>query len=117
MSDSVEVHQVRLAKNQSLFRSINERVEKISESGETVGPSSVICECAIEDCSGRVEMSHEEYEAVRSDPTHFVVLPGHVFPEVEDVVRETPRYAVVAKFEAAGRVAVATDERRWWKSG
>jgi hypothetical protein len=48
-----------------------------------------------------------EYEAVRAQPTRFLVLPAHVFPEVEDVVAEAGSYVVVEKVEAGARTAAA----------
>ena len=53
-----------------------------------------------------------EYEEVRSEPTHFAVLPGHVVPDVEVVVARNERFAVVRKNEPrAARIAVREDPR------
>jgi hypothetical protein len=50
----------------------------------------------------------EEYEALRSDATHFAVAPNpsHVFLEVENVVGQTGRYWIVEKTGIAGAVAM-----------
>jgi hypothetical protein len=104
---SLEARQIRLAKNESLFRSINERVEKISDGYTTPGPVNFICECANPDCGATIELSHGEYEAIRKNPTHFFVLSEHVFPEVETIVEDRKRYVVVEKFGAGGRTAAA----------
>jgi hypothetical protein len=44
-------------------------------------------------------MSIAEYEAVRAEPTHFFVAPTveHVSADIEYVVRQEPRYWVIAK--------------------
>ena len=105
---SLDERQTRLAKNQALFRSVNERVEKISDQQTTHGPINFICECANPDCGATIELSHGEYEAIRRNPTHFFVLSDHVYPEVENVVDDRGRYVVVEKFGAGGRVAEAT---------
>jgi hypothetical protein len=110
VDDSREARQVRLGKNQALFRSVNERVDRISEDQATHGPVNFICECALPECGSSIELTHGEYEAIREDPTRFFVLPGHVFPEVEDVVEDRGRYVIVEKFGAGGRVAHATSD-------
>jgi hypothetical protein len=110
-NESLEARQVRLGKNQSLFRSVNERVEKISEQQATLGPVDFLCECATPNCGSRIELAHGEYEAIRRNPAHFFVLPDHVFPEVENIVDDRGRYVVVEKFGAAGRVASSIDAR------
>ena len=101
-----EGRQVRLARNQSVYRDVNACIVQLATSG---GESSlqVVCECADTDCVETFLVSVEEYEAVRVQPTRFLVLPGHVFPEVEDVVAEAGSYVVVEKVEAAARTAVA----------
>ena len=48
---------------------------------------------------------------MRGVPTHFVVAPGHVVPDVEVVVRETPRYQVVEKIGVAAKVSTQLDPR------
>ena len=55
--------------------------------------------------------SVSEYEALRSEPNRFAVRPGHVFPEVERIVSENDRFAVVEKVRLAGEVAAAHNPR------
>ena len=111
-TDSREVRQVRLARNQALFRTVNERVEKVAQEYTALAPLDFICECAITDCGRPVELTREEYEAIRRNPAHFFVLPDHVFPEVEVVVEDRERFVIVEKFGIGGRVAAAADTRR-----
>jgi len=55
--------------------------------------------------AGRVDLA--EYESVRSEPTHFLVAPGHVWqPETERAVGEYETYVVVEKTGNAGDVAL-----------
>ncbi len=104
----------RGARNQALFREVNERIEQISEDQGI--PTSelwdLLCECADTDCTENIAVTHDEYEAVRRVPTRFVVKPGHVYPDIERVVDENERYAVVEKFGDAGVVSVKLDPRR-----
>ena len=99
---------VRAARNQSLYRAVNERVKEINAAFE--GLSSLgdwICECANPECTAPVPLTHEEYEAVRTRPTCFLVLPGdaHVLSDVEDVVERHERYWVVEKNGVAAELA------------
>lgn len=107
-----DLRQVRLARNQALYREVNERVEAITRQVGGSGPLSVMCECPAADCAAHLTLSVEQYEAVRADPIRFVVLPGHVYEEVEVVVERFPTYLVVAKIDRAGEIARANDPRR-----
>ncbi|HEY6583378.1 MAG TPA: hypothetical protein VIZ29_00895 [Gaiellaceae bacterium] len=105
-----DVHAVRAARNQTLFREVNERVKDVNEPfGDAVAPPDWVCECADPTCIEKITMSMEDYEALRSDPRHFAVAPheSHVFFEVEGVVTRTERYWIVEKVGTAGAVATA----------
>ena len=107
-ADLTEARQVRFGKNQSLFREINERVETLTEREATVTERiNFVCECAMTDCTARIELTHADYEAIRANPRRFFVLPDHVFPEAEEVVGQEEGYVIVEKVGAAGRVADA----------
>lgn len=101
-------HEERVARNQGLFREINERVEELNSTFHHHPSDPLwVCECPYQDCIEQVEMSLAEYAAVREDPTHFVVAPGedHVVPDVERIVSKGERYWVVEKTGQAGVVA------------
>jgi hypothetical protein len=98
----------RAARNQSLFREINERVKQLNDGFSMVLPvGEWICECADDTCVERIELSAQAYEVVRADGTHFIVAPGdaHVFPEVERITERSELYWVVEKFGRAGEAA------------
>ena len=103
---------MRLARNQALFRSVNERVEKVSEQYATQAPLGFVCECAIADCGRHVSLTREEYEAIRQNATQFFVLPDHVLPDVERIVEDRQQYVIVEKVGVGGRVAAATYPRQ-----
>jgi len=93
----------RLARNEAFFRELNERLEAATpDSAEEL---VVVCECADEDCVQRLTLREEEYEAIRAHDTHFVVAVGHVDVTIEDIVRHTDRFEVVAKRGVAGEIA------------
>jgi hypothetical protein len=111
---SEESREERAAKNQSLFREMNERLKKLNVSFAFAGPiGDWICECASERCVERVALSLDEYEAVREDGAHFFVAPGmhHVWPDVEEVVERNDRYWVVVKKREAGASAEQADRQ------
>jgi hypothetical protein len=108
----VDSRQQRVAKNEALFRRVNERIEEISEAVAGDSESDFLCECGNDDCTAPVSLTLSEYEEVRSNPMHFLIAHGHEVVDLERVVRETDRYAVVEKFSGeAGRIAVETDPR------
>jgi hypothetical protein len=108
----VDSRQQRVAKNEALFRRVNERIEEINEALDGDSESDFLCECGDDDCTTPVSLTLAEYEEVRRDPTHFLIAHGHEVIDVEKVIRETDRYAVVKKFAGeAERIAVETDPR------
>jgi hypothetical protein len=93
MHESLE----RLARNQSVFREVNERIEEFA--GDS-GGEWFICECSRPDCSSTLELTVPEYEHVRSDSTWFFVKRGHDIPEIERVVAQGSGYVIVEKLLA-----------------
>lgn len=102
----------RAAQNQSLFREVNERLEDLASTyHEVAATARFACECAELSCVDQIEMSLDEYEAIRSDPNQFLVRPGHVYHEVERIVQENDRFVVVAKVGEAALIAERLDPR------
>jgi hypothetical protein len=107
----VRSEELRIAKTQSRFRNVNER---IAESADEVGLPQVdlVCECADLECGHPIEASLDDYERVRSDGALFVVAPEHDVPELEEVVDSRPGYRIVEKLRAAGAAARRLNPRR-----
>lgn len=105
---------VKAARNQSLFRDINDRIVAITEADGVPKEElwDVICECADSACVETMSLTHAEYEAIRRIPTRFPVRPGHEETDVERVVERNARFHVVEKFGTSGKIAVARDRRR-----
>ena len=102
--------------DQSLYRSINEQIAQLNEAFSEVFPdgeglSEWVCECADTTCTLRVKATLREYELVRANGRTFIVYPGHVYLEVERVLRENERFSVVEKIDNGGEVAEALDPR------
>ena len=103
---------LRLSRNRALFRDVNERVAKVAAEYVTHGPLSFICECSSTDCGSQIELTHEEYERVRSVPRWFLVRPGHEIWDIERVIESNERFSIVEKLELGKAVAIASDSRQ-----
>ena len=66
-----------MAKNEGLFRTLNENIVELAGTLGTATPYEFICECATNSCFERLLLTLGEYEAVRSDGTHFLVAGRH----------------------------------------
>jgi hypothetical protein len=115
---TIEWRQKRIAKNETCFRDINERLQAgLRQVRHTPQLLEFICECGNRECESSVLLSFEEYERVRSDSRRFFVVRGHVFPETERVVAANDRYDVVEKFGEAVEVTDASDRRSLGATG
>ena len=106
-SGSVE----RLAKNQSFFRQVNERIKDVANGFAEDESLEFLCECSDPRCTARLSLEPAEYEWVRANPARFVLAPGHDAPQVEHVVEREDKHVVVEKLGVAGHVAAKLDPR------
>jgi len=96
----------RRAANEAVLREVNERRAAIDRPAEDAWADSgelfeFVCECGVAGgCEGRIEMTLQEYDAIREQDDRFPVLPGHESPEIENVVERHERYVVVDKIRA-----------------
>jgi hypothetical protein len=111
-AESGDGREVRAARNQAIFRAVNEQMAELTSLvGAAAEVRTIACECANVECVDSVEIAPGEYEAVRREPRRFVVRPGHLFPDVERVVSENDRFVVVEKVGLAGEVAQSDAQR------
>ncbi len=103
---------VRAAKNEVVLRDLNERLKAYPASPGKLY-AEWVCECADMTCMKVVELSIEEYEMVRAEPTRFVVAPGaeHVDPDIERVVQRQKRYWIVEKIGIGAEISESFDPR------
>ena len=113
MDDSSQgEREVRAARNQALFRTINEKIKELHDAfAEVTETFAISCECADPGCVEMLSISQRDYETVRANPRHFAVRAAHTVPDVEVVVRESDEYVVVEKVAAAAETAEALDPR------
>ena len=102
----------RLARNEALFREMNEAINGLAERLDSGMEQGFVCECSDTSCAEHISLTLGEYEAVRADPSRFVLAPGHVIPELETVVAHDADHVVVEKTGRARRVAAATHPRQ-----
>jgi hypothetical protein len=112
----VAASEERVARNEALFREFNERIENVAGSLDIRGEGKsllieFVCECGRLGCLERVELTREQYEAVRADPRRFVVVRGHEDPAIARIVEQHGNVAVVEKLDHAAEVAVEHDPR------
>jgi hypothetical protein len=100
-----EAEDLRVARTESLFRDVNER---IAESARRFGAddASFVCECDDPSCTHRIHTDLEEYEEVRADGAQFLVVDAHVNDEVEHVVSRRRNFALVEKVKPLVRKTV-----------
>ena len=78
--------QSRAARNEDLFRRLNERLHALAEHARSATATATatateepqerfVCECASAECSKVVELTAGEYTAVRTLGTRFLVFP------------------------------------------
>jgi hypothetical protein len=101
----------RAARAESLFREVNEHTTATTEEA-LADDAIVVCECDDLSCTAHLHVPLEQYEEVRSEPTHFIIKPGHVDGDVERVVGVAGGYEVVEKDETDAVVVSETLDTR-----
>jgi hypothetical protein len=99
----------RAARNEALFREVNENIARLEERhGTTVTEPVYICECANAGCADNLAIDPATYERVRREARLFFVRPGHEHPQFERIVESHADYSIVEKTGEAGDVAEQT---------
>jgi hypothetical protein len=92
-----------VAENEALFRQVNERV--VGSERRPAETFEIVCECADTQCMEHLRVTTEVSERTRSEPTDFLLKPGHAKPEYETVIDANEEFELVRKTGAAGSVA------------
>jgi hypothetical protein len=91
----------RLLKNEETFREYNNRRlqrEPVSPDDDVEG-IPFVCECGDFNCVQALVVTAADFVVAHSAPHRFMVLPGHVFNDVERVVERRDGFDVVEKME------------------
>lgn len=110
----------RNATTQNRYREINEHLSQVyNEFAAGTDPDrevpellELFCECGQTRCGERVKVHPVTYERVRSDPTTFVLAPGHGVAAVEEMIERGDGFLIARNFGRAAEVARAADPRR-----
>ena len=97
----------RIARNEAIFREVNERVADVVDSEARM--TDFLCECGNLDCVEEISLTDAEYMKLRRNPATFAVVPGHAIEDVETIIEQTDRFQVVEKHPREAAIAEATD--------
>lgn len=104
--------QDRVAKNEALFRQVNDGIRDLADDDlRSHDEYDFLCECGDGDCLQAVAMRPDQYELVRSNPIQFAVARGHENGGVERVIAEHDGFVVVEKLAGEQEIARASDPR------
>jgi hypothetical protein len=102
----------RIAKNEAVVREINELIQTPHEPASRGSFMHIVCECGYEKCDSIIALTEEEYERIRKDPRQFCVIEEHVIQDIETIVEDNDRFAIVAKRQGTpAEIAIRTDPR------
>jgi hypothetical protein len=93
----------RAARNEEIFRGVNERIDAGAELHDVHAPMPFHCECGQSGCVETIEIAPPDYKRVVQERFRFVVLPGHENPAIERVVEHRPGFVIVEKIGEARR--------------
>lgn len=99
---------VRVARNEALFREVNERIKDAAQDAEAL---ILMCECGDLECTATFQVAPAEYESTRTGGGFFLVIPEHADLTLERVVARANGFLVVEKLGEAGDVARDLDPR------
>jgi hypothetical protein len=111
-SSAMSFREERIAENEAVVREINEMIQQTHESAPDSSFMHIVCECGYEKCDSIIALTKDEYELIRKDPRQFCVLEEHVIQDIEAIVEDNDRFAIVAKRQGTpAEVAIRTDPR------
>ena len=91
----------RTARNEEIFRGLNERIEQGAEQHGVEAPLRFHCECGQASCVDTIDIRPPDYERVTHERYRFVLVPGHENPEIERIVEQHADFLVVEKIGEA----------------
>jgi hypothetical protein len=111
-SSAMGFREERIAKNEAVVREINELIQPPHEPASRSSFMHIVCECGYEECESIIALTEDEYERIRKDPRQFCVIEEHVIQDIETIVEDNDRFAIVAKRQGTlAEVAIRTDPR------
>jgi hypothetical protein len=104
---SSEDREVRAARNEVLFRDVNENIASLQQDFDApTAEPMFVCECADLECTEQLQaVDLDVFQRTREKPRRFLVIRGHQDAQIESVVETYASYLVVEKMGEAGEVA------------
>ena len=95
----MDIDSRRGRQNQREFRYANGRfVDAVNGSATQDGQLiPFLCECAEDDCLGRIEITAWRYEDIHTEERRYVILPGHMRIAGEEIMEANSYYEIVKK--------------------
>ena len=91
----------RAARNEEVFRRVNEGIAAGAEQHSVSGTQPFHCECDRVSCFDTIEIAPARYEQIVRERYRFVVIPGHEDPRIERIVGTESHFVVVEKIGEA----------------
>jgi hypothetical protein len=92
---------VSQGQNQRMFRAANERMQEMIDGDVPHGTViPFLCECADNECLGRINMNASDYEGIHIDRDLFIVLRDHPTIDGQEVVDQQDGYDIVSRAAA-----------------
>ena len=83
----------RIAQTELFFRAVNDEIARNDGHGST----QFLCECGNSACTEKIALTAAALQGLHAEQGLFVVLPGHVIPDLETVVESYDGYLVVRR--------------------
>jgi hypothetical protein len=91
----------RAARNEEVFRDVNERIEEGAAQHAVSAALPFHCECGRASCFETIEIPPGRYASIVGERYHFIVLPEHVEERIERIVETGNTFVVVEKIGEA----------------
>jgi hypothetical protein len=91
----------RAARNEEIFREVNDRIEAGADQHGVGSPLPFHCECGRASCFDKIEIPPREYERIARERYRFVLIPGHEDAAIERVVESHDDFVVGEKIGEA----------------
>jgi anti-sigma B factor antagonist len=107
----------RESETQARSRKDNESTARAGASAPADGRMSAFrCECGDEACTCVIRLTVAEYESVRGYATHFAIARDHENPELEQLIEEHERFAVVESVSGESAKHARRSYPRQWQA-
>ena len=93
----------RAARNEELVKDVNRQIEEGASLHEVTSSMPLHCECGQLGCLEKIDVDPRTYKPILEERYRFIVVRGHVQPEIEQVVEEQEAFVVVEKIGEARR--------------